>query len=104
MSELEGESEEKYVLDYYLEASAGEEEPPFRYRTHYLADALVEGHRIETRGGRSLAITRGGTSVLDEGALRRAFSLMGDFAESSSEEEQRSAAERALREMNPPRP
>lgn len=62
--------EDKYTLDYFTEGERADDEPPFKYRTFYLDDALAEAWRIERDGGSPLRITRREGVVFDEEALK----------------------------------
>jgi hypothetical protein len=69
--------EEKYTLDYFPHGGRdGDDEPPFKYRTFYLDDAVAEGWRIARGGGSALRITRQGESTLDEDGLRKLLNKM----------------------------
>jgi len=46
----EARDEDKYTLEYFTSGERGEGEPPFKYRTFYLDDALAEAWRIAGSG------------------------------------------------------
>ena len=71
--------EEKYTLDYFTPGEGAPEEPPFKYRTFYLDDALAEGWRIARDGGAALRVTRGGEPVFDGDELKKAFARMSEL-------------------------
>jgi len=50
--------EDKYTLEYFTPGERAEDEPPFKYRTFYLDDALAEAWRIARSGGTALRITK----------------------------------------------
>ena len=71
--------EEKYTLDYFTPGERTAEEPPFKYRTFYLDDALAEAWRITRAGGAALRITRGREVVSGEADLKKAFERMSEL-------------------------
>jgi hypothetical protein len=85
--------EDKYTLDYFPHGGrdGGDDEPPFKYRTFYLDDAVAEGWRIARGGGSALRITRQGESAFDEDGLRELLDKM-----SKLEGEQPGRGEREL--------
>ena len=83
--------EEKYTLDYFTHGEPAADEPPFKYRTFYLDDALAEAWRIARDGGAALRLTKGREPVFDEGDLKRAFREMAEL-----EAEQPGSSEREL--------
>ena len=82
---------EKYTLDYFTAGETASDEPPFKYRTFYLDDALAEAWRIARDGGAALRVTRAGEPVFDGDALKKAFAMMSEL-----EGEQSGRAEREL--------
>jgi hypothetical protein len=91
MTSAAPDDEEKYTLDYFTAGEGASEEPPFKYRTFYLDDALAEAWRIERAGGAALRIARAGESVFDGDGLKEAFDMMSEL-----ESEQKGRAEREL--------
>jgi hypothetical protein len=83
--------EEKYTLDYFTTGERAADEPPFKYRTFYLDDALAEAWRITRDGGAPLRVTKGGEVVSDEDDLKDAFERMSEL-----EAEQPGSSEREL--------
>jgi hypothetical protein len=83
--------EEKYTLDYFTPGERAADEPPFKYRTFYLDDALAEAWRITRAGGAALRVTRGSEVVSDEDDLKHAFHEMAEL-----EAEQPGSSEREL--------
>jgi len=71
--------EEKYTLDYFTPGEGAPDEPPFKYRTFYLDDALAEAWRVTRAGGAALRVTRGGEVVSDEDDLKNAFDRMAEL-------------------------
>ena len=91
MTSAADDGEEKYTLDYFTPGEGAPEEPPFKYRTFYLDDALAEGWRIARDGGAALRVTRAGEPVFDGDGLKKAFARMSEL-----EGEQRGRDEREL--------
>jgi hypothetical protein len=83
--------EERYTLEYFTAGEGAADEPPFKYRTFYLDDALAEAWRIARAGGAALRLTRGGVVVSDREDLEKAFVRMAEL-----EGEQPGRAEREL--------
>jgi hypothetical protein len=71
--------EERYTLDYFTTGERAADEPPFKYRTFYLDDALAEAWRITRAGGAALRVTKGGEVVSDEDDLKDAFERMSEL-------------------------
>jgi hypothetical protein len=83
--------EERYTLDYFTTGERAADEPPFKYRTFYLDDALAEAWRVTRAGGAALRVTKGGEVVSDEDELKDAFERMSEL-----EAEQPGSSEREL--------
>jgi len=79
--------EEKYVLDYYTEGERAEDEPPFKYRSFYLDDAVAEAWRIARAGGDALRITRGGEPVFEATELGGLLEKMSELEGGRNERE-----------------
>jgi hypothetical protein len=92
--------EDKYVLDYFTEGERAEDEPPFKYRSFYLDDALAEAWRIERDGGNALGIKRHGGAVFDEDALKDALERITKLADEESARDEREVAALVLGELN----
>jgi hypothetical protein len=85
--------DDKYTLDYFPHGGrdSGDDEPPFKYRTFYLDDAVAEAWRIARGGGSALRITRQSESAFDEDGLRALLNKMSEL-----EGEQAGRGEREL--------
>ncbi len=83
--------EERYTLDYFTTGEGASEEPPFKYRTFYLDDALAEALRITRAGGAALRLTKGREVVSDGEDLKKAVERMAEL-----EDEQPGRREREL--------
>lgn len=84
--------EDKYTLEYYTSGESAEDEPPFKYRTFYLDDALAEAWRVAESGGKVLAITQRGQPVFEEEELKEALEKISELdAESAGDERKRAA-------------
>lgn len=68
---------EKYTLDYYTTINPDAPEPPFKYRTNYLAEALTEARRIQDGGGYAMQITQDETEVFSREELSGAIARIG---------------------------
>ena len=90
--------EDKYTLDYYTSGERDDAEPPFKYRTFYLDDALAEAWRVTESGGGALAVTRGGESVFDREGLRKAIERICELGGADSAGDERKRAARVLSE------
>ncbi len=99
MSDTADASAEKYTLDYYISINPDSNEPPFKYRSNYLADALGEAYRIHTGGGLALSIKGEEQDVFNReellGALGRIAALERERPGSSPHE----MAEQTIQEM-----
>jgi hypothetical protein len=91
--------DDKYTLEYFPHGGRdGDDEPPFKYRTFYLDDALGEAWRIARGGGSALSITRQGESALDEDALKKLLEKMSALEGQQSGRGERELAVLALGE------
>ena len=90
--------EDKYTLEYFTPGERGEDEPPFKYRTFYLDDALAEAWRIARSGGAALRLTRRHEPVFDEEELKEFLDRMTELDGEKSGRDERELAAFALRE------
>ena len=91
--------EDKYTLEYFPHGGrGGGDEPPFKYRTFYLDDAVAEGWRIARGGGSALRITRQGESMYDEEGLRKLLDKMSKLEGEHSGRGERELAALAIGE------
>lgn len=98
MNDIENESEYKFTLEYHL-AGAQAGEPPFKYRSNFLVDALAEGWRIHLNGGIIVALSRGRELVFSTDELPEFFNQMAVIGSSQSGLSPKEIAERAIRGM-----
>ena len=94
--------EEKYTLDYFTHGERAADEPPFKYRTFYLDDALAEAWRIARDGGAALRLTKGREPVFDEDELKKAFERMSELEGERPGRGERELAALALEELARP--
>ena len=92
--------EDKYTLEYFTPGERGEDEPPFKYRTFYLDDALAEAWRIARSGGAALRLTRRHEPVFDEEELKKALDRMTELDGEESARGERELAALVLRERD----
>ena len=71
--------EERYTLDYFTPGERAADEPPFKYRTFYLDDALAEALRITRAGGAALRLKKGREVVSDSEDLKKALDRMAEL-------------------------
>lgn len=71
--------EERYTLDYFMSGEGASEEPPFKYRTFYLDDALAEALRITRAGGAALRLKKGREVFSDSEDLKKALDRMAEL-------------------------
>lgn len=89
----EARDEDKYTLEYFTTGERAEDEPPFKYRTFYLDDALAEAWRINKGGGEALAVKRSGEQAFDGESLRKTLERISELrAERPSHSERELAA------------
>jgi hypothetical protein len=96
--------EDKYVLDYFTEGERADDEPPFKYRTFYLDDALAEAWRITRDGGEVLSITQRGETAFDEETLKDALGKMSKLEGDATARDERELAARVLDESGEAEP
>ena len=94
----EARDEDKYTLEYFTPGERGEDEPPFKYRTFYLDDALAEAWRIARGSGTALSITRRHEPVFDEEELKEFLDRMTELDGEKSGRGERELAALLLRE------
>ena len=92
--------EDKYTLEYFTPGERGEDEPPFKYRTFYLDDALAEAWRIARSGGAALRLTRRHEPVFDEEELKKALDRMTELDGEKSARGERELAALVLKERS----
>ena len=92
--------EDKYTLDYFPQGGrdSSDDEPPFKYRTFYLDDAVAEAWRIARGGGSALRITRQGEPAFDEDGLRKLLDKMSKLEGDQSGRGERELAALAIGE------
>lgn len=89
--------EDKYTLDYFPQGGrTGDDEPPFKYRTFYLDDALAEAWRITRDGGSALRIKRRDEPALEEAELKALLEKMSKLEGEQSGRGERELAALAL--------
>ena len=91
-------SDEKFALEYYTADDADPQGPPFKYRSHYLDDAVAEAWRLRDAGGRPLRVTRGDAVTLDTEALESTLARVSAMSTGEPEQPLREIAARALDE------
>jgi len=96
----EARDEDKYTLEYFTSGERGEGEPPFKYRTFYLDDALAEAWRIAGSGGAALRLTRRHEPVFDEEELKEFLDRMTELDGEKSGRSERELAALLLRERS----
>lgn len=89
---------EKYTLLYYTPDEGDTENPPFKYRTYYLADALEGAWRNHQAGGNAISIVQEQRVVLSNEELTRAFGRISELIPLTPERELREIAEQVVRE------
>ena len=92
--------EDKYTLEYFTPGERAEDEPPFKYRTFYLDDALAEAWRIARSGGAALRLTQRHEPVFDEEELKELFDRMSELGGEKSARGERELAALVLKERS----
>ena len=92
--------EEKYTLEYFTPGERAEDEPPFKYRTFYLDDALAEAWRIARSGGAALRLTQHREPVFNEEELKKTLDRMSELGGEESARGERELAALVLGERN----
>ena len=91
---------EKYTLDYYTTINPDTSEPPFKYRTYYLADALAEARRVQEGGGYVVQITRGENEVFSREELSGAMARISALERAQHGRSASEMIEQVIREMD----
>lgn len=100
MSRTQGGADaEKYTLIYYTPDEADTANPPFKYRTYYLADALEGAWRNHQAGGSVISIVQGQRVVLNNDELRNAFSRISELIPLTPERPLREIAGQVVTEV-----
>ncbi len=94
MNNIESGDENKFTLDYYL-AKEQTAEPPFNYRSNYLADAVAEGWRIHLNGDDD-TVSHERESVFSEDELPEIFNRMAELESGQSGLSPKEIAEQAI--------
>jgi len=92
--------EDKYTLEYFTPGERASDEPPFKYRTFYLDDALAEAWRIARGGGTALRLTRRHEPIFDGEELKEFLDRMTELDGEKSERGERELAALVLRERS----
>ena len=92
--------EDKYTLEYFTPGERVSDEPPFKYRTFYLDDALAEAWRIARSGGAALRLMRRHEPVFDEEELKKFLDRMTELDGEKSARGERELAALVLRERD----
>ncbi len=95
-------TEEQYTLEYYTKDDTDEHQPPFKYRTFYLDDALAEGWQLSQAGGRGVRITREGQIVFEKEELERIFARISELAGAQGESQVTDIARQVMQERQRP--
>lgn len=98
MSETSDDRAEKYVLVYYMPEDERGENPPFKYRTYYLGDALEGAWRNHQSGGEALSIAQGERVVLSQDELQEAFQRISQLMPLMPERPLREIADQVVAE------
>ena len=98
MSPTEG----QYTLEYYTKDDADEQQPPFKYRTFYLEDALAEGWQLRQAGGGCVRLTRERQIVFEKEELERIFARISELAGAQGERQVADMARQVMQEQQRP--
>jgi len=98
MSQTQTGDAEKYTLIYYTPEERDETNPPFKYRTYYLADALEGAWRNHHAGGSVISIVQEQRIVLSNEELTAAFGRISELIPLTPERPLREIAEQVVRE------
>jgi hypothetical protein len=98
LSTTTGEDREKYTLVYYMPDDKNPENPPFKYRTYYLADALEAAWRNHQAGGSTISIVQEQRVVFSGEELAEAFARISDLIPLGPERPLREIAEQVVKE------
>lgn len=92
------EDREKYTLVYYMPDDTNPANPPFKYRTYYLADALEGAWRNHQAGGSAISIVQEQRVVFGGDELTKAFSRIEELIPLTPERPLREIAEQVVNE------
>ncbi|HKS28087.1 MAG TPA: hypothetical protein VJS44_09720 [Pyrinomonadaceae bacterium] len=98
MSKTKADDAEKYTLMYYTVDDREEANPPFKYRTYYLADALEGAWRNHQSGGNAISIVQEQRIVLSNEELNAAFARISELIPLTPERPLREIAEQVVSE------
>lgn len=98
LSETVDESAEKYTLVYYMPDDEDATNPPFKYRTFYLGDAVEGAWRNHQAGGNAVSITRGERVVFSHDELAGAFKRISELIPLTPERPLREIADQVVAE------
>ncbi|MBD0369760.1 MAG: hypothetical protein ICV60_02820 [Pyrinomonadaceae bacterium] len=98
MSQTLADDARKYTLLYYTPDDADTGNPPFKYRSYYLADALEEAWRNHEAGGNVISIVQEQRVILSSEELLETFARMAEMIPLTPERELREIAEQVVRE------
>lgn len=91
---------DKYTLDYYTTINPEMNEPPFKYRTNYLAEALTEARRIQEGGGYPLLITQADAATLNREELLGTLARLNALEREQTGRSPQELAEQVVQEMD----
>ena len=98
MSRMVSDDAEKYTLVYYTPDEKESANPPFRYRTYYLADAIEGAWRNHQAGGNAVSIVKEGKVIFSNGELMTAFKRISELIPLTPERPLREIADQVVRE------
>lgn len=91
--------ENRYTLEYYTVNETDRRDPPFKYRTIHLSDALAAAWLNKDEGGRVVKILHETEVIFDEEELHRALERMSQLDE-KLRLAPKQLAEQVMREMS----
>ncbi len=97
MNNIETGDENKFTLSYYL-SEEETAEPPFQYRSNYLADAVAEGWRIHQNNGIAIAVSQEQESVFGKDELAEIFNRITELESEQPGRSAKELAEQTIRE------
>jgi len=98
VSEAASDNAEKYTLIYYTPDDADPNNPPFKYRTYYLSDAVEGAWRNHQAGGSIVSVVQAERIVLNNDDLQAIFSRLAELIPLTPERPLREIAEQVVRE------
>ena len=98
MSQAAGSDAEKYTLVYYTPDESDTANPPFRYRSFYLADVIEGAWRNHQAGGNAISIVKEQRVVFSNEELQAAFRRISELIPLTPERPLREIAEQVVRE------